>query len=92
MIIELFFIYKRGSLKVKIEIYDQTIRVIIKSIFKSFLSCIIVWQEIGLEKVAVEIILMMYANWSVWQYHPIIVNIDINYKKNIVITSIKLGI
>ena len=42
MMVDLIPIHKRDSLKVKIEIYYQTIGMITKDMFKSLLLCIIV--------------------------------------------------
>ena len=65
IIIGLIPIYKRDSLKVKIKIYYQTIRVIIKNIFKSLLLCIVVLIGIVLKKAVVEIVLIICADKNI---------------------------
>ena len=44
-----------------------------------------------LEKVAVEDLLMMYTNRRVQQCHHIISDMNVDYKEQVVITSIKSG-
>lgn len=83
-------IYKKDIVKVKIEINHQTMKIIKKNIFKSLFLYMIIWLETVLKKAAVESVLIIYADKSTWQYHPIIVSITINYKEQIVIIDIKL--
>lgn len=64
MIIWLISITKRDFLEMKIEIYHQIMGVIIKNIFESLFSYIIVWLGIALEKVVIERILMMCTDGS----------------------------
>ena len=78
IIISLISIYNEFSLEVKIEIYHQTISVITKYIFKSWLLCILIGLGIILVKVVVKGILIMGVNGSVWQCHPIIIGISID--------------
>lgn len=65
MMISLIPINKKDSLKVKIEIYHQTIKVITKDIFKSLFSFMIVSSKTTLEKAVIEGVLIIYANRSV---------------------------
>lgn len=46
MMIDFIPIYKKDSLKSKIEIYHWIIKVIIKSMFKFFLLYIVIWLGI----------------------------------------------
>ncbi len=55
-------IYKGDSLEVKIEIYHETIGMIIKDIFKSLFSYIVVLSRTVLEKAVVENLLMICAD------------------------------
>lgn len=86
--VSLIFLRKKNSLKIKIEIYYQTIKVIIKSIFK-FFFLYGRWLRIRLEKAVIETLLMININENIWQCHPIIIDINIDYKKEVVIISIK---
>lgn len=45
----------------------------------------------ALEKAIVEYILMIYIDKNIQQYHLIIPNMSINYKKQVIITIIKSG-
>lgn len=65
IIISFIPIYKGNSLKLKIDIYYQTMGVIIKGIFKFLLLYIIVWLGIVLEKVAIESVLIICIDKSV---------------------------
>ena len=91
MMIGLILIYKEDFSKVKIEIYYQTIGVITKNMPKSLFLYIVIWLRIGLEKAAVENVLMISANKNRWQYHPIIIDMIVNNKELLVIIGIKLG-
>lgn len=81
MIIEPIYMYKKDSLKVKIKIYHQTLAVIIKSIFKSFLLYIIVWLGTALKKMVVKGVLRLFANKTIQQCYLVIINMSINYKE-----------
>ena len=98
-------IFKGDLLDVKIEIYHQTMRVIIKGACnhrltnitnKDWFLCLALvtlgWLYIiALEAVAVEGILMICADRNVWQYHLIIGSMSVDYEEQVVITGIKSG-
>lgn len=68
------------------------IGVITKNKSKCLVLQMVVWSDITvLEKILVKDMLMMYTNENNCQYHHIIVNMSIDYKKHIVITGIKPG-
>lgn len=53
-------------LKVKIEIYHQTIRVIMKNKSKYLVRCTIVWpNKIALKKIVIKDMLIIYANKNI---------------------------
>lgn len=94
-----------SGLYIKIEIYYQIMKVIAKNICNHRLSNInnkvyffyLVlapwsWLDIIVLKIlAIEILLMICIDENVWQYYIIVPNMSVNYKKQIMITSIKLG-
>lgn len=88
IIIELIPIYKGDFHEVKIQIYHQIMGVITKDIFKSFLLYIVVWQDTVLEEAVVKDLLMICANGKIHQYCLIIESISVDYKEQVVITSI----
>lgn len=89
--IELIRIYERDFIRLRIEIYHQTMAVIIKDIFKFFLLCIIVKLRIALRKLSIEDVLMIGIDKSIWEYYSIITGISIDYKEQVVIISIILS-
>lgn len=92
MIVGLIPIHKRDFLKIKIEIYYQTMRVIIKCKSNCHIMRIVIWPNItALEKAEIEGLLMMCAHKNVQQCHPIITSISVNYEEQVIITGIKLG-
>lgn len=91
MMIGLISIYKRDSLKVIIKIYHQPIGTIIKDKFNSLFLCIVFSLRIALEKMAVKYILMICIDGKIWQFHLIIADINVDYKEQMVIINIKLG-
>ena len=82
MMVGLIFIYKKDFLKVKMEIYYQTIGVIKKCKSKCHVLHKVIWPNIkALEKMAIKGLLIMYLDGNVQKCHPIIVGISIDYKK-----------
>ncbi len=65
MIVGLISIHKEDFLKDKMEIYDQTMRIIIIGIFKSLFLYIVVKPGITLEKALIEGLLMMCVDGCV---------------------------
>lgn len=65
MMINFILIYKRDSFEVKIKIYHQIMRVIIKDMFWSLFLYIIVWLGIALKKVVVKRLLIMYIDRNI---------------------------
>lgn len=65
---------------------------IIKYRFKYFILCIIVKSKIILEIIVVKVLLIIYMNKNIQKYYLIILDISVNYKKQVVITGIKLNI
>ena len=105
MMVGLIRIHKIDLLGVKIEIYYQTIRVIIKSTCNHELINItnkdrfvcLALENLGwlyiivLETVVVENIWMIYADKNIWQCHLIIGSMSVNHKKQVLIMDIKSG-
>lgn len=52
----------------------------------------VIWLKIILKKEEVENWLIIYADKNIWQYHFIIADININFKEQMIIISIKLSI
>ena len=52
----------------------------------------IIWLKITLKKEEVENLLIIYTDKNIYQYNFIIAYININFKEQIMIISIKLGI
>lgn len=65
----------------KMEIYTQTMGIITKIIFKSFVLYIVVWQKTVLEMLILERILMICVNGSLQQYYITITSMSIDYKE-----------
>lgn len=99
MMIGFILIYKDDSFDIKMEIYYQIIGVNTKNkcnkrhpsdkisglLFQNWPNLII------LESVTVENLLMMCEDGNVWQCHPSIASMSVNYKKQMIITDIKSG-
>ena len=68
MMFGLILIYKRHSLKVKMEIYYQIMGIITKAIFKSLFLWIVILQEIMLENTTIESLLMICTDGRIQQY------------------------
>ena len=93
LIVGLISIYKEDCLKVKIEIYHQIIGVITKYKSKCHFLYKVIWLNVtALEKVAIKGLLMIWIDENMQKCHPIITSISINYKEQVMITSIKSGI
>ena len=105
MMVGLILIHKGHLLGMKMKIYHQIMRVIIKGRCNHKPTNItnkdwFLYLALGIrgrlyiiasEIVAVEDILMIYADGNVWQCHPIIGGISVDNKKQVVITGIKSG-
>lgn len=93
MRIDFIPIHKDDSFDVKIEIYNQTLGVITKNQLKYLVLQIIVGPDITVfEKVIVESMLMICADRNICKYQSIINDINVDYKEQVIIAIIKLGI
>ena len=92
-------IHKRDLFDVKMEIYHRTMGVITKDKCNNRHSSdkfpslhFENWQDIiALKSVVGKGLLIMCADRNVWQCHPIIAGMSVDYKEQLVITGIKSG-
>ena len=99
MMVGLIPIHKGDSFDVKMEIYHQTMGVITKGKCNNRHSSdkfpglrFENWPDIiALESAAIESLLIMCADGNVWQCHPIVAGISVDYEEQVVITGIKSG-
>lgn len=65
MIVGLIPIYKEDYFEFKIEIYYPTLKIIRKNMFKSLFWYMIIWQGTKLEKLVVQIVLIICMDRNV---------------------------
>lgn len=93
MMVDIISIYIKNSFKIKIEIYLQKIEIITRCKSKYYSLYKVFSLDIKTrKKLAIECLLMIGINKNVLKCHLIIANININYKKKIIIVNISLGI